>query len=455
VGASAGVGLRWPVAGGVVAVLTLLLVGLAAWRTAQTAAIIRRGLTQVAADAGLTAMTAGPARGPLTGPSLLRAYALRSVMVFALGICAAGAGTLMIREAATSMVVAGSQTGYAGDGGPAIAAWLDTPGGIAINGQGTIYVADSHNDVIRRIDPRGVITTIVGSHLTGFSGDNGLATRARLDTPDGVAVASDGDLVVADSHNDRIRRVDSDTHLITTIAGSGATGYDGDGKPATQAALNTPDAIAFGPNGDLYIADTMNNRIRAVDHVTGFIRTVAGDGRTSRPDGSIGDGGPATAAQLFEPSDVAVAPNGDVYIADMHHNRIRRVDAATGIITTVAGSGTFGAAGDDGPATQASLAGPAGIALVPTGRSVTLYIADYYNGLVRVVGPDGIIRRVSTGARITLGAPARIAYSPRGWLYVTDATRDRIAAVAVPKPAPAPRRAAPPRKRPAPARKAA
>ncbi|MDE3156288.1 MAG: hypothetical protein KGN76_14395, partial [Acidobacteriota bacterium] len=446
VGASAGVGLRWPMAGAGVAILTLLLVVVAAWRTAQTAAILRRGLTQVAAEKGLTAITGGRARGPLTGPSLLRTYALRSVMVFALGICAAGASTLMIREAATSMVVvAGSHTGYAGDGGPAIAAWLDTPGGIAINGQGTIYVADSHNDVIRRIDPRGVITTIVGSHLTGFAGDNGLATHARLDTPDGVAIAPDGDIVVADSHNDRIRRVDSETHLIITVAGSGATGYDGDDKPATEAALNTPNAVAFGPHGDLYIADTMNNRVRMVDHVTGFIHTIAGDGRTAQPDGSIGDGGPATEAQLFEPSDVAVAPDGDVYIADMHHNRIRKVDAATGIITTVAGSGAFGASGDGGPAIEASLAGPAGIALVPAGRGVTIYIADYYNGLLRAVGPDGIIRRVSTGPRITLGAPARIAYSPRGWLYVTDATRDRITAVAVPKPIAPPHKVMPKR----------
>ncbi|HEY7790594.1 MAG TPA: glycosyltransferase [Vicinamibacterales bacterium] len=442
--ASAGVALRWPTAGAVAAVATLLLLAVAVWRTAQTAAIVRLGIADLCTATGLQPMATARARVPLAGPSLLRSYALRSVLVFALGICAVGAGALMLREAASGEIVAGSAaTGYAGDGGPAIAASLDTPGGIAIGARGDLFIADSHNDVIRHINAAGVITTVVGDHLTGFTGDNGLARRARLDTPDGVAIAPDGDLVVADSHNDRIRRIDSETHLITTVAGSGATGYDGDEKPATSAALNTPDAIAFGPHGDLFIADTMNNRIRMVDHATGEIHTVAGDGRTFGADGSIGDGGLAVNAELFEPSDVAVAPDGDIYIADMYHNRIRRVDARTGIISTVAGDGTFESGGDGGLAIRAGLAGPAGIALVPTGSGVTLFVADYYNGAVRMVTPDGIIKHVDTGDRVSFGAPARIAYSPRGWLYVSDATRDRVTAIPVPRLAPPVRTPAP------------
>jgi serine/threonine-protein kinase len=287
---------------------------------------------------------------------------------------------------------------------------------------------------------------------TGFSGDNGRATEAQLDTPDGVAVAPDGDLIVADSHNDRIRRVDKPTHIITTIAGSGENGYDGDEKPATDAALNTPSAVAAAPNGDIYIADTLNNRIRMVDHATGLIHTVAGDGTTG-DNTAIGDGGPATEAKLFMPADVALAPNGDIYIADMHHNRVRKVDAKSHIITTVAGSGKWGNGGDDGPATAAMLT-PAGIAVVaePRGR-VTIFIADFYNGHVRAVGPDGIIRDVTDEGAEALGAPTRVAFEPRkGWLYVTDSNRDRIVVLNIPQiapnlvpPRPAPR-SVPPRK---------
>src|SRR5437667_7315340 len=144
---------------------------------------------------------------------------------------------------------------------------------------------------------------------TGFSGENGPAIAAQLDTPDGVTIAPDGDLIVADSHNDRIRRVDRPTRVITTVAGSGEAGYDGDDKPATEAALNTPNAVWATPNGDIYIADTFNHRIRLIDHVTGFIHTIAGDGEPGGT-GPLGDGAAATSAHLLMPTDVAVAPNG-------------------------------------------------------------------------------------------------------------------------------------------------
>jgi sugar lactone lactonase YvrE len=422
----------------------LVLIAFTSWRTAQATAILRRGMNKVAADAGMIRMKSGPARAPLIAPSLLRTYGLRSAAVFVISILALGAGTFMLREAATVTVI-GARKGYAGDNGPAISAWLDTPGGIAVAPNGSIYFADSNNDVIRRIDPNRIITTVVGSRKAGFEGDAGPASKAQLDTPDGVAIAPDGDLIVADSHNDRIRRVDRATGTIITIAGSGANGYDGDDKPAIEAALNTPNAVAAAPNGDIYIADTLNYRIRMIDHTTGYIHTVAGDG-TAGESGPVGDDGLATGASLNMPSDVAVAPNGDIYIADMHHNRIRKVDAATHIITTVAGDGSFGVAGDGGPAVKASLAGPAGIALVPSGAGkLTIYIADYYNGLVRAVGPDGIIRNVSEEGRVAFGAPSRLAFDPRrSWLYVADASKDQIVALKIVTPAPKPsgRRAA-------------
>src|SRR5262249_38823093 len=293
----------------------------------------------------------------------------RSSLFFVLMMGTLGASTFMLREAAVGPVIGGKK-GYAGDYGPAIEAWLDTPGGLVVGPNGEVFIADSNNDVIRRVNRSGDIEPVAGNHDLGtrFSGDNGPAIIAQLDTPDGVAIAPDGDLIVADSHNDRIRRVDRPTRVITTIAGSGENGYDGDEKPATAAALNTPSAVAAAPNGDVYIADTLNYRVRMIDAKTGLIHTVAGDGSPG-DEHNVGDGGPATSAQLNMPSDVALeVRNGAlvaIYIADMHHNRVRRVDAKSGIITTVAGTGKWGFTGDDGPATQATLAGPAGVAIVP------------------------------------------------------------------------------------------
>jgi len=324
---------------------------------------------------------------------------------------------------------------------------LDTPSGLAIARTGDVYFADSNNHTIRRFDARinSEIEPVAGSHDlgSGFSGDNGPAIVAQLDTPGGVCIAPDGDIVVADSHNDRIRRVDKPTQVITTIAGSGENGYDGDEKPATEAALATPSAVACAPNGDIYIADTLNYRVRMIDARTGLIHTIAGDGTAGDRDAlHVGDGGPATAAQLNMPSDVALdRVTGDIYIADMHHQRVRKVDAKTHVITTVAGNGQWGNSGDGGSATEARLAGPAGIAVVPEPNGkVTIFIADFYNQRVRAVGPDGIIRDIGAEGRAEFGAPTRVAYATsgphRGWLYVADSSTDRIVPLILPNIAP-------------------
>jgi O-antigen biosynthesis protein len=452
VGAGFGVALRYPLIGTVAALLTVMLILFGAYRTAQTTAIVRRGVSRVTIGNGMVAMPSQSVRAPLVTPSLLRMYGLRSAIVFVLMIMTLGASTFMLREAAVGPVIGGTK-GYAGDYGPAIEAWLDTPGGVVVGPNGDVYIADSNNDVIRRVNRSGDIEPVAGNHDlgTGFSGDNGPAIVAQLDTPDGVAIAPDGDLIVADSHNDRIRRVDRPTRVITTIAGSGENGYDGDEKPAIDAALNTPSAVATAPNGDIYIADTLNYRVRMIEAKTGVIHTVAGDG--SPGDGqNVGDGGPATDAHLNMPSDIAIDPrSGDLYIADMHHNRIRKVDAKTHTITTVAGSGAWGYSGDDGPATQARFAGPAGVAVVPEPNGkVTIFIADYYNGHVRAVGPDGIIRDLSDEGREAFGAPTRLAYdSRRGFLYVADSSQDRVVPLIIPKIAPnlvPPRPLLPPRR---------
>jgi GT2 family glycosyltransferase/DNA-binding beta-propeller fold protein YncE len=448
--ASAGLALRWPLAGAITAVFALVIPAYVAWRTAQATAIMQRALVAIAAKQEMVQMKSRAARVPLVAPSLLRIYGLRTAAAFLVMILGLGTGTFMLRQVATAQVI-GARKGYAGDNGPAIDAWLDTPGGIAIAAAGDVYFADSNNHVIRRIDPvKKNITTIAGNNALGggFSGDFRVATAAQFDTPDGVAIAPDGDLIVADSHNERIRRIDKPTSIVTTVAGNGETGYNGDDQPATDASLSSPNGIAVAPNGDIYIADTLNYRVRMIDHNTGFIHTIAGDGTAGdrdHPD-NVGDGGPAIAAHLNMPSDVAVAPNGDIYIADMHHQRVRKVDARTRIITTVAGTGRWGNSGDDGPATQAALAGPAGIAVTPDGEGrVTLFIADYYNGRVRAVGPDGIIRDVGDAGREAFGAPTRVAYAPKtGWLYVADSSLDRLIVLNIPKIAPSLVRLPPP-----------
>ncbi|MGE0448552.1 MAG: glycosyltransferase [Vicinamibacterales bacterium] len=427
--ASAGTALRWPTAGLVAAGVSLLLALYAGWRTGQATALVQRAVAATAAHGSMIRMKSGAVRVPMLAPSMLRVYAMRTAAVFLVMIVALGASTLMIREMAIAQII-GAQKGYAGDEGPAIDAWLDTPGSISIAPDGSVYFADSNNHVVRRIDANNNIRTVVGNNAAGFgfSGDFGKATAAQLDTPDGVAFAPDGDLIVADSGNERVRRIDKQTGIIMTIAGTGRAEYDGDNKPAVEAALNQPSAVSVAPNGDVYIADTLNYRIRMIDHATGLIHTVAGTGEPGDDAYSVGDGGPASRATLNMPSDVEIAPNGDIYVADMHHQRVRKVDARTRIITTVAGSGRWGNAGDNGPATEASLAGPAGLTLVadPLGR-LTLFIADYYNGRVRLVGPDGIIRDVAGGRGPTFGAPTRVAYAPGGgWLYVADSSRDRL-----------------------------
>ena len=434
-----GAALRWPPAGAIAVVLSAATASFVAWRTAQATAIVHRSVSAIAARNGMVAMPSVPASLPFVGASMLRTYGLRSAAIFLVMILSIGTSTFMLREAAIAQVI-GARSGYAGDNGPAIQAALSNPGGIAVAPSADVYFADSNNHVVRRIDPRNNITTVVGNNALGpgFSGDFGAATNAQLDTPEGVAIAPDGDLLVADSQNHRIRRIDKQTSVITTVAGTGEAGSAGDDGPALHAALNSPGGVAVAPNGDVYIADTLNYRVRMIDHATGFIHTIAGDGSAGDDVGPVGDGGPATNAQLNMPSDVAIGPTGDIYIADMHHQRVRKIDATNRVVSTVAGNGHWGNSGDGGPATEATLAGPAGIAVVAdAARKITLFIADYYNGRVRAVGPDGIIRDVSGGPGQVFGAPTRVAFSPKGgWLYVADSSNDRVLVLNIPKIAP-------------------
>ena len=272
--------------------------------------------------------------------------------------------------------------GYSGDYGRATNASLSlsadadpfAPSGVALDASGNLFIADVDNGCIRKVDNNGIITTVAGGGHYGL-GDGGAATSASLIGPSGVAVDASGNLFIADRWNYRIREVDPDG-IITTVAGNGSYGYSGDGGQATSASLAGPSGVAVDASGNLFIADTYNNVIRKVDN-NGIITTVAGNGIN----GYSGDGGQATSASLVQPSGVAVDASGDLFIADTWNNRIREVNP-DGIITTVAGNGSFNYSGDGGQATSASLAGPSGVAVDASGN---LFIADMGNFRIREV----------------------------------------------------------------------
>ena len=267
--------------------------------------------------------------------------------------------------------------GFCGDGGPATSACLRNPFGVALDGAGNLFIADQSNQRIRKVDSGGTITTVAGNGVCAFLGDGGPATIARLCNPAGVALDGAGNLFIADQSNNRIRKVDTSGTIITASAGgNGSFSFCGDGGPATSACLQKPFGVALDGAGNLFIADLNNNRIRKVDS-SGTITTVAGNDLC----GFSGDGGPATSATLCNPTGVALDGAGNLFIADLNNQRIRKVDSG-GTITTVAGNGSFNFCGDGGPATSACLRNPTGVVLDGQGN---LFIADRGNHRIRKV----------------------------------------------------------------------
>ncbi len=294
-----------------------------------------------------------------------------------------------------AILVPGNTLPVAGDGNyldpvedniPALNAELYAPTSVTEDGGGNLYIADSEHNRIRMVSAStGQITTLAGTGAAGYTGDNGPATAATLNTPSGIAIDGAGNLYIADTGNNVIREIHAVTGVITTIAGDGAAGYGGDGSAATSASLTAPQGVAVDTSGDLYIADTGNQVIREVAFSTGLIGTVAGDYYGpfgSGIGGYNGDGVAATSATLNHPYSVALDAAGDIYIADTDNSRIRKVSAATQVISTVAGTGTAGYSGDNGQATEAELDAPTGIALDPAGN---LYIGDTQNSRIRKV----------------------------------------------------------------------
>ena len=291
----------------------------------------------------------------------------------------------IVKSTGKIIAIAGDGTvGYKGDGGPATSAELSYPVGVALDSAGNVFIADSGNNVIREVvKSTGKIITFAGNGTSGYSGDGGSPTSARLTAPKGVVLNAAGDLFIADSGNKVIRVVTKSTGKISTFAGNGSYGYSGDGGPAASAKMSNPTGIAMDAAGDLFIADTDNHVIREVVKSTGKIITVAGDG--SR--GSGGDNGPATFAELHYPTGVALDAAGDLFIADTDNDQIREVVASTGNIIVVAGSAYSGFGGDGGPAISAQLSHPGGVALDSAGD---LFIADSWSGRTRAVSAYGL-----------------------------------------------------------------
>jgi hypothetical protein len=260
------------------------------------------------------------------------------------------------------------------------------PGGLFLDNSGNLYVTETYCNTIWKVNiSTGVATVIAGNGYTGFSGDGQAATQAKLYSPQDVAVDISGNVYIADYHNNRIRKVTASTGIISTVAGNGIAGYSGDGGSATSAEMNYPTGVGVDSSGNIYIVDHFNNRIRMVTGSTGVITTIVGTGVA----GYSGDGGAATNAQISSPTAVRVDGAGNVFIADSGNQRIREVVAATGVISTVAGNGVGGFLGDGGAATGAELnLGPPNIAYSTIGldNNTNLYICDGNNDRVRAVG---------------------------------------------------------------------
>jgi len=318
--------------------------------------------------------------------------------------------------------------GYYGDTGQANVAGLHGPQDVAVGSDGTVYIADTGNAVIRAVAPGGIISTVAGTaNAAGYAGDGALATKAALSSPYGVAVDKSGNLVIADYGNNRIRKVDKTSGNISTVAGTGNVGFAGDGSAATGAILNLPTGVALDSSGNIYLADSLNNRIRKI--AGSNIATVAGNGGMS----SGGDSGPAASAQLNAPLGVAVDTAGNLYIADTLNNTIRRVSVG-GTISTFAGNSVPGNSGDGGAPTAAQLNGPQGLAVDAAGN---LYIADTQNHKVRKISGGVISTFAGSGtagysgdggqaAAATLNAPFGVAVDAAGNVYIAEFSNNRV-----------------------------
>ncbi|HEY1795586.1 MAG TPA: hypothetical protein VGG57_05650 [Stellaceae bacterium] len=335
-----------------------------------------------------------------------------------------------------STAVGTGEKGFGGDGGPAGKALLNGPFDVAFDGGGNLFFSDTFNNRVRRVDARsGIITTVAGNGDKGFGGDGGKATGAALNEPYGVVVDRAGNLYIADRLNRRVRRVDAASGIITTIAGTGEAAYSGDGGPGDRAGLAEPNGLAFDPGQTrLYITDVADNRVRVIEMASGAISTFAGTGAAEHS----GDGGPVAAAGTFGARAVKVGADGTVYILERQGSSLRAVDGR-GVISTIAGTTARGYSGDGGPALAAVFDAPKEMAI---DRDGSLLIVDTENHAIRRIDHQtGIVTNLA-GSRQGPGGdggPAELAgldrphgavVGPDGAIYIGDTNNHRIRKVA-------------------------
>jgi uncharacterized protein (TIGR03437 family) len=319
--------------------------------------------------------------------------------------------------------------GYSGDGSAATDAQLNNPVGLGLDSGGVLFFADQLNSRVRKVGTDGVINLVAGKGDKGYFGDTGAATSAGLSYPRGVAVDKSGNIYISDSPNHAIRKVSGGN--ITTFAGGSTAGpgFTGDGDKAVNARLNEPTGIAINAAGDVYFSDSLNNRIRKID-TNGVINTVAGNSQV----GLVGDGGPALAARVTAPEALAFDAAGNLYIADAGNHAIRKM-TTNGIMTTIAGTGEAGYSGDGGPATLAKLNNPKGVAVDSDG---VVYIADTFNNRIRAISPNGVITTIAgsgyigdagdggTGSQAIFRFPASVTVDSAKRLIIADTQNNRL-----------------------------
>ena len=328
----------------------------------------------------------------------------------------------------------GDKAGFSGDGGPATAAMFNTPYRLTADKSGNLYVPDQQNHRIRKIDSKGIVTTIAGTGVANLAPDNASATASPISLPSSVAVDTTGAVYFSEQGSRRVRKILPNGQLIT-VAGRGLPDL-GDGAAVSASSLIDPQGVAVGPDGSVYLTDQNAHQVRCVD-INGVITTIAGTGIG----GYSGDGGPAVSAQLNTPRAVAVDTNGNVYVSDTQNHVIRRISADGGIITTVAGipGGTGAFSGDGGLATQARLNAPQSVVFDAMGN---MYIADYLNHRIRMVDSTGVITTFAgdgtygnptdgvAATASSLGAPVAMVFDSKGMMYVTSAADFRVRTIA-------------------------
>lgn len=350
------------------------------------------------------------------------------VMVLqALAICAQP-------QVITTIAGTPGRSGSSGDGGAAVNALLSRPFSLAIDNNGQLLIGDWHNRIIRKVSLSGVISPFAGNYSGGYSGDNGSAIKAKINTPYDIAVGPDGIVYFVDLGNEVIRSIDKQG-IIRTVAGTGRAGngepFIGDGGPATAAPLFDVTSLAVAPTGEIYFTETAKNSIRMVDR-QGIIHTICGQGM--RAPGYNGDGGLAMRATLYNPMGIAVDKNGNIFVADLSNHVIRRINSA-GIVSTIAGNGQLGYSGDGGPATAARLNRPFGIAIDDAGN---LFISEEENHVIRKITTAGVISTIAgTGdegysgdggpaVKARLSLPHRLAIDRDGTIYIADTNNHTV-----------------------------